>query len=178
MELQIEGRHIEIRKSWQDKIEVEKDRLARHHPGLVHNLRVAIEATTAHKEGGFEIRLVATVPNDTIIVKRKGEAVKPALVKAFDNLGLQIKELQRKKNQTVKGHESNGSGIVTGVIKAVVPAESYGFIVADDGREFYFHENALKDTDIEKLIEGDGVTFGAAEGLKGPSASWVKLVKN
>ena len=177
MELQIEGRHVEIRKSWQDKIEVEKDRLSRHHPGLVHSLRVAIEATTAHKEGGFEVRLIATVPSDTIIVKRKGEAVKPALVKAFDNLGLQLKELQRKRNQTVKGHESNGGGSVTGVIKTVIPAESYGFIVADDGREFYFHENALKDIAIDKLNEGDGVSFGAGEGEKGPSASWVKLSK-
>jgi len=177
MELQIEGRHVEIRKSWQDKIEVEKDRLSRHHPGLVHNLRVAIEATAAHKEGGFEVRLVATVPNDTIIVKRKGEAVKPTIVKAFDNLGLQLKELQRKKRQTIKGHESNGVGTAAGSIKAVSPTESYGFIVTSDEREFYFHENALKDIAIDKLTEGDAVTFGITEGEKGPSASWVKLAR-
>jgi len=177
MELQIEGRHVEIRKSWQDKIEVEKDRLSRHHPGLVHNLRVAIESTAAHKEGGFEVRLVATVPSDTIIVKRKGEAVKPTIVKAFDNLGLQLKELQRKKRQTIKGHESNGVSAASGTIKTVSPAESFGFIVTSDGREFYFHENSLKDLAIDKLNEGDCVTFGITEGEKGPSASWVKLSK-
>ncbi|NTV12709.1 MAG: HPF/RaiA family ribosome-associated protein [Desulfobulbaceae bacterium] len=177
MELQIEGRHVEIRKSWQDKIEVEKDRLGRHHPGLVHNLRVAIESTAAHKEGGFEVRLVATVPSDTIIVKRKGEAVKPTIVKAFDNLGLQLKELQRKKRQTIKGHESNGVGAASGSIKSVSPGESFGFIITSDDREFYFHENALKDIAIDKLNEGDAVTFGITEGEKGPSANWVKLSK-
>jgi len=177
MELQIEGRHVEIRKSWQDKIEVEKDRLVRHHPGLVHNLRVAIESTKAHKEGGFEVRVVATVPNDTIIVKRKGEDVKPTLVKAFDNLGLQLKELQRKRRLTVKGHESNGVSAAAGRIKSVSPGESFGFIITGDGQEYYFHENAVKDVAIDKLNEGDAVTFGMTEGEKGPSASWVKLVK-
>lgn len=177
MELQIEGRHVEIRKSWQDKIELEKDRLNRHHPGLVHNLRVAVESTSAHREGGYEVRLVATVPNDTIIVKRKGEAVKPALVKAFDNLGLQLKELQRKKRQTGKGQEAPGGGGIDGIIKTVSPMESFGFIITNDGREFYFHENALKDVAIDKLNEGDAVAFGVGEGEKGPSASWVKLLK-
>ncbi len=177
MELQIEGRHVEIRKSWQDKIELEKDRLNRHHPGLVHNLRVAVESTSGHSEGGYEVRLVATVPSDTIIVKRKGEAVKPALVKAFDNLGMQLKELQRKKRQTVKGQEVLGSGSSSGTIKTVSPLESFGFIVTSDGREFYFHENALKDVAIDKLDEGTAVTFGEGEGEKGPSASWVKLHK-
>ena len=96
MELQVEGRHVEIRKSWQTKIDVEKDRLVRHHAGLVHNLRVAIEATSNHREGGYEVRLIATIPDGTVVVKRKGESVKPLLVKAFDNLGLQLKEMPRK----------------------------------------------------------------------------------
>jgi cold shock CspA family protein/ribosome-associated translation inhibitor RaiA len=177
MELQIEGRHVEIRKSWQDKIELEKNRLNRHHPGLVHNLRVAVESTSGHSEGGYEVRLVATVPSDTIIVKRKGEAVKPALVKAFDNLGLQLKELQRKKRQTGKGQEVPGAGGISGKIKTVSPMESFGFIITGDGREYYFHENALKDVTIDKLAEGAAVTFGEGEGEKGPSASWVKLNK-
>ncbi|MBU0479572.1 MAG: cold shock domain-containing protein [Proteobacteria bacterium] len=175
MELQVEGRHVDIRNSWQTKIDVEKDRLDRHHPGLVHNLRVAVEATTSHKEGGYEVRLIATVPNDTLIVKRKGDAVKPLLVKAFDNLGQQLKEMQRKKRQSSKGQEGSGPEVLTGIIKTVSPPESFGFIVTGDGREIYFHENALKDAQIGVLNEGDAVTFGETEGDKGPCASWVKL---
>lgn len=79
MELQVEGRKLDIRKSWQDKIEDEKERLIRHHPGLVHHLRVTVEGTSQHKEGGYELVVVASVPNDTVVVKRKGETVRPLL---------------------------------------------------------------------------------------------------
>lgn len=177
MELQVEGRHVEIRKSWQTKIDVEKDRLVRHHPGLVHNLRVAIESTSNHQQGGYEVRLVATVPDDTVVVKRKGDQVKALLVKAFDNLGLQLKEMQRKKRQSAKSPEPEGTASSAGTIKTVSPIESFGFIMTGGGKEIYFHENALKDTDIDRLNVGDAVTFGETEGDKGPCASWVRMAK-
>ena len=177
MELQVEGRHVDIRKSWQTKIDVEKDRLTRHHPGVVHNLRVAVQGTANHKQGGYEVRLVATVPNDTIVVKRKGEAVKPLLVKAFDNLGLQLKEIQRKKKHNIKNPEPESATNQSGTIKTVSPIESFGFIATDNGKEIYFHENALKNIDIDKLNAGDEVSFGETEGDKGPCASWVRLAK-
>jgi cold shock CspA family protein len=175
MELQVEGRHVEIRKSWQTKIDVEKDRLVRHHAGLVHNLRVAIEATASHKEGGYEVRLIAAIPDGTVVVTRKGEKVNALLVKAFDNLGLQLKEMQRKKKQSIKGSEPEGATQTNGTIKTVSPVESFGFIVVDGGREVYFHENSLKDIAIEKLNIGDEVTFGESVGDKGPCASWVRV---
>mgnify|MGYP001068817745 CR=1 FL=1 len=102
MELQIEGRNLDIRKSWQEKIGEERARLDRHHPGLVHRLRVAIEETSRHQEGGYEVLLVASVPAETAVVKRKGEKVRSLLVEAFDTLGLQLKELQRKKRHKLK----------------------------------------------------------------------------
>ena len=105
MELQVEARNLHMRKTWLDKVEEEKERLSRHHPGLVHHLRTTIEGTKHHKEGGYELRLVASVPNDTVVVKRKGEKVVPLLVDAFNTLGLQLKEMQRKKRQTIKTQE-------------------------------------------------------------------------
>jgi len=175
MELQVEGRNIEIRKSWQEKIEEEQGRLDRHHPGLVHNLRVTIVGTASHKEGGCELQLVASVPNDTVVVKRKGENVKALLIEAFDTMGLQLKELQRKRRQTVKVGEGALEGaIVEGVVKKLVHGESYGFIAGPDGREVYFHENALKDLKMEQMTEGDLVKFGESDGDKGPCASWVR----
>lgn len=177
MELQVDGRNLEIRQSWQDKIDEEKDRLGRHHPGLVHNLRISIEATSHHKQGGYEIRVVATVPNDTVVVKRKGETVHPLLVEAFDTLGHQLKELQRKRRQTVKEQDGARVAFRSGVIKAVFPIESYGFIATPEGQEVYFHENALKDVTMEQLAEGDEVRFGEADGDKGPCAAWLKVEK-
>ena len=177
MELQVEGRNLEIRKAWQDKIEEEKGRLDRHHPGLVHHLRISIEETSGHKAGGHEVRMVASVPNDTVVVKRKGETVRPLLVEAFDTLGLQLKELQRKRRQNTKEPEGVAAGPAMGTIKSLFPYESYGFLMTMDGQEVYFHENALKDVAMAQLAEGDEVRFGEGEGDKGPTAAWVKLVR-
>lgn len=178
MELQIEGKNLDIRKSWQDRVEEEKERLNRHHPGLVHHLRVSIESTQQHKEGGYELVVVAAVPSDTVVVKRKGESVRPLLVDAFDTLGLQLKELQRKRRQNMKDPaEVAGATVCNGSIKSLFPFESYGFIITPQGREIYFHENALKDISMQQLSEGDQVRFGEGEGDKGPTATWVRTGK-
>lgn len=179
MELQVEGRNLDIKKTWHEKIEDEKQRLIRQHPGLVHNLRVTIEGTKSHKEGGYSLSLVAQIPNDTVVVKRKGEGVKPLLVEAFDTLGLQLKEVQRKRRQVHKVvvEEVPVGAIHEGTIKKVVPYEEYGFIATPDGREIYFHANALKDGTLDQLKEGDEVRFGEADGDKGPQANWVKRSK-
>ena len=178
MELQVEGRNLEIRKVWQDKIEEEKARLERHHAGFIHHLRVTVEGTSSHREGGYELRLVASIPNDTVVVKRKGEKVKTILVDAFNTLSLQLKELQRKRRQSYKVQpESSTSASGEGVVKSIFPFESYGFIVTPQGREIYFHENSLKDVAMNELSEGDGVKFGEGQGDKGPCAAWVKLAK-
>lgn len=178
MELQVEARNLEIRKVWQDKIDEEKARLDRHHAGFIHHLRVTVEGTSSHKEGGYEIRLIASIPNDTVVVKRKGEKVVSLLVDAFNTLGLQLKELQRKRRQSYKVQPEAAKGVGSeGVIKNIFPYESYGFIVTPQGKEIYFHENALKDVSMNQLSEGDGVKFGEGQGDKGPCANWVKIAK-
>ncbi len=175
MELKVEGVNLKIRNSWREKVDEERERLERHHASLVHNLRVTIEQTSSHKEGGYEVRLIAGVPSDTVVVKRRGEAVQTILIEAFDTLGLQLKELQRKRRQSHKNQEAGVIGSAgLGVIKNVSPYESYGFILSADGREVYFHENSLKGMEIDNLSEGDSVTFGETAGDKGPQASWVR----
>ncbi len=94
MKLKPKSRHPQ--KSWQEKIEEERDKITRHYASLVLHLRVTIEATPGYKEGGHEVRVVATVPNDTVVVKRWGESVRPLLVEAFDVLGLQLKEIVKE----------------------------------------------------------------------------------
>ncbi|MEW6219997.1 MAG: cold shock domain-containing protein [Thermodesulfobacteriota bacterium] len=177
MDLQTETRNLDMRPEWAAKIEDERQRLARHHQDLVHHLRLSIEATTGHRQGGHELTLVATVPGDTVVVKRKGEAVKGLIVEAFDTLGAQLKEWRRKRRQDVKTHETGAAGLA-GTVKSVIPAEGYGFIATADGTEIYFHENALKDCVIRDLNEGDGVRFAETTGDKGPQASWVRVIRD
>lgn len=177
MELKIEARNVELRKGWQTKIEEEKEKLVRHYANYVLHLRVTIEATSHHKEGGFEIKLIASVPNDTVVVTRKGENVRPLLVEAFDVLSLQLKEILRKKRKDIKGMEQESLGDKYGIIQKLSPLESYGFITTSDQREIYFHENALKNVNMDELAEGDDVVYGETLGDKGPQASWVRVAK-
>ncbi len=177
MELKVETRNVELRKGWQERIEEEKEKLVRHYASFVLHLRVSIEGTKHHKEGGFELKLIASVPNDTVVVSRKGENMSALLVEAFDVLTLQLKEIQRKKRKDQKGLEGGLEGDSFGVVRKVSPFESYGFIVTPDEREIYFHENALKGIALDQLKEGDEVTYGETLGDKGPQASWVRMTK-
>lgn len=177
MELKIEARNVELRKGWQAKIREEQEKLIRHYPNFVLHLRVSIEATTHYREGGFEIKLVASVPNDTVVVSRKAETVRGALTESFDVLALQLKEIQRKKRKSKKtpNHVEPLDGV--GVIRKLSPHESYGFITSADKRDIYFHENSLKNVNMDELTEGDSVIFGETHGDKGPQASWVRSAR-
>lgn len=177
MDLKVETRNVELRKGWRKKIDEEKEKIVRHFASFVLHLRVSIEGTAHHKEGGYELKLVASVPHDTVVVTRKGENVGPLLIEGFDVLTQQMKEMQRKKRQSQqKGASSTADDSAQfGVIRKVSPFESYGFIVSQDAREIYFHENALKDISIDALTEGDAVMYGESRGDKGPQASWVRL---
>ena len=179
MELKIEARNLDMRKGWQDKIEDERAKLVRHYANLVLYLRVTIENTSHYKEGGYEVQLVASVPNDTVVVKRRGEKVHPLLVEAFDVLGLKIKDIVRKKqdHKSVKAMGAMLDGNGSGIIKRLFPYESYGFIVTSDEQEIFFHENALKDVRMDDLNEGDVVMFNVAEGENGPKATSVRAGK-
>ncbi len=179
MELKIEARNLDMRKGWLDKIEDEKEKLIRHYASLVLHLRVTIESTSAYKEGGNEVRLVASVPSGTVVVKRQGDKVRPLLVEAFDVLGMKLKEIVRKKQDhkgiKVQGAVLGGNG--SGVIKRLFPHDSYGFIMTSDEQEIFFHENVLKDVGIGDLKEGDSVMFGVTEGEMGPQATFVRAGK-
>mgnify|MGYP003574029368 FL=1 len=177
MELKVEARNVELKKGWQMKIDDEKEKLLKHYAGFVLHLRVTIEATTHHKEGGYEVKVVASVPNDTVVVTRKGEMVRPLLIEAFDVLSLQLKEILRKKRKSKKQAEAAAVSDSVGIINKVSPHESYGFITTFDDREIYFHENALKNVEIDDLVEGDSVIYGESLGDKGPQASWVRVAK-
>ncbi len=52
----------------------------------------------------------------------------------------------------------------------------HGFIRAGDGREFYFHRNAVVNGEFAKLKVGDEVRFADTMGEQGPQASTVTPV--
>jgi len=65
----------------------------------------------------------------------------------------------------------------TGKIKKVVRERGFGFISDTDGREVFFHQSSLIDTQFDALKEEENVEFEIENSPKGPRAVNVRIVK-
>jgi cold shock protein len=62
--------------------------------------------------------------------------------------------------------------MTTGTIKKLVADRGFGFISADDEKEYFFHRGALDTTlDFDRLVGGERVTFEVEASPKGPRAN-------
>ena len=174
LDMQIEGRNVEILPEWRQKIQNELAKLQKHTYEQILHARVTIIGSGRHRLGNFEMNVVATVPGRTITVNRQGELVLPLIVDAFKALDRRLKDYSEVRQQKVKVHEE---AMQAGIIAKVFPDEDYGFIEAPDGLEVYFHVNAVQKGDFEKLAPGTRVEFAQEMGEKGPQATWVRVME-
>jgi CspA family cold shock protein len=63
----------------------------------------------------------------------------------------------------------------TGTIKKLVADRGFGFIAAEDGKEFFFHRSGTEG-DFDSLRGGEKVTFEVEASPKGPRARSVRTV--
>ncbi len=64
--------------------------------------------------------------------------------------------------------------MTTGTIKKVVSDRGFGFITAEDGKDYFFHRNELDSTlDFDRLNGGERVAFEIQDSPKGPRAAQV-----
>jgi CspA family cold shock protein len=64
--------------------------------------------------------------------------------------------------------------VATGTIKKVVADRGFGFITADDAKEYFFHRNSLDSSlDFDRLNGGEKVEFDIEQSPKGPRAERV-----
>jgi len=61
-----------------------------------------------------------------------------------------------------------------GTIKKLVSDRGFGFIAAEDGKEYFFHRSGT-DADFDRLVGGERVTFEIETSQKGPRAGRVQL---
>jgi cold shock protein len=65
--------------------------------------------------------------------------------------------------------------VTTGTIKKVIAERGFGFIAAEDGKEYFFHRNGLQSSlDFDRLMGGERVTFEIEASPKGPRANDVR----
>jgi CspA family cold shock protein len=61
-----------------------------------------------------------------------------------------------------------------GTIKRVTE-RGFGFIAAEDGTEYFFHQSACAGTPFDELRAGQMVSFTVVQGPKGPRAENVAV---
>ena len=65
--------------------------------------------------------------------------------------------------------------MATGTIKKVVADRGFGFIAAEDGKEYFFHRGGLEASlEFERLVGGERVEFTVEASAKGPRATNVR----
>jgi len=63
--------------------------------------------------------------------------------------------------------------MTNGTIKKLVTDRGFGFITAEDGKEYFFHRSAIENFD--SLRGEETVTFDVESGPKGPRANRVRV---
>jgi CspA family cold shock protein len=61
--------------------------------------------------------------------------------------------------------------MTTGTIKKLVSDRGFGFITAEDGKEYFFHRGGLvAPLDFDQLQGGERVSFAVEQSPRGPRA--------
>jgi cold shock CspA family protein/ribosome-associated translation inhibitor RaiA len=164
----------------QRRIEQEAERLERFHDRII-SCRVAIIGRSGKRRHGdlYAVRLQITTPGGRdVVIDRNPPADHAhedpfvAVRDAFTAARRRLQDHRRRMQGHVKTHEAPPQGRVTRLFRD----EGYGFIESADGREIYFHRNAVVNGGFAHMSPGAEVRFVEAEGEKGPQASTVHLV--
>ncbi|RPJ04101.1 MAG: ribosome-associated translation inhibitor RaiA [Deltaproteobacteria bacterium] len=172
--LEISTRNVDLTDDLNDLVREKAEKLDTFCDEIIAcRIMVEVPHRSQRKGVSYNVRIDISVPGGELVVKREpNEDLYVAIVKAFDVAERQIKEFVGKHRGEVKVHFERPVARVT----TIFPTEGYGFLTAPDGREIYFHENALLNGKFEELVIGVSVAFVEHMGDKGPQASSVTLL--
>ena len=151
------------------------------HPGII-SCRVTVEREQEHQRSGspYRVRVIVRIPpNKELIGQHEpgdgkiDDRLQTAVTEAFNAVQRQLvktKEMQQGKVKSAPEQE------LLGLVVRLFRKEGYGFIRSVDGREIYFHKNAVLHGGFERLEIGTGVQYFPSEGEQGPQASTVQIV--
>ena len=170
--LNVTARRVELPPALEELIRRRVEKLERHSDRIIRCDVVVEGPGDRHESGGpYDVRLDISVPGSEIVVnQRAGETLRSAIDAAFRAAERQVEDYSRKQRGEVKTAVHPPEGPVVGLF----PEEGYGFIAAADGREIYFHRNAVLPPGFEALSVGSRVRFHEEQGHEGPQASTVE----
>jgi cold shock CspA family protein/ribosome-associated translation inhibitor RaiA len=202
MEIHVSFRNMPASEAIETNIRGKAAKLAAFYDGIL-SCHVIIEAPHRHHRKGksYQVRIVLIVPGGELVVNREPKRLKPANLRApeltdktmveghepskhaahedvyvairdaFSAAGRKLQDCARRRRGKVKAHEAPPRGHIS----KLFPAADYGFLETPDGREIYFHKNAVLATRFERLEVGAQVLFAEEMGEKGPQATSVRV---
>jgi ribosomal subunit interface protein len=178
MPLQIAFRNMESSAAIEARVRERAKKLDQYHNRIM-SCRVVVESPHRHRHQGkvFHVRIDLTVPQGEIVVNREPEEnhahedVFVAIRDAFDAMQRRLQDYAHQQRGAVKTHEPTPRGRIA----RYFADDGYGFIATPDGREIYFHRNAVVGADFAELEVGTLVEFVEELGEQGPQASTVRL---
>ena len=181
MPLQLTWRDIPKSEAIEAEIRTKTEKLNRFYDNII-NCRVVVEPShRRHYKGNlYRIRINIDVPNKEIVVTRNPsenrahEDIYVVIRDAFDEARRQLQDYARIRRGQVKRHDAHHVARVL----SLEPQQDYGFLKTVDGREIYFHRNALINVELEKLKTGAEVMYVEEEGREGPQAAQVSIGKH
>jgi cold shock CspA family protein len=160
------------------EIAVQIRRLEKFSPSITSCRVVVTGPQTRHRSGDpLQIRLFIAMPEhrNVVVDRSHGGEREHALVvirEDFDAAVRQIEDAQCEMRGQIKDHVAESHGRVT----KFLAGENCGFIETPDGREVYFHRNAVLNGAFDHLSVGAEVRFVEEQGAKGVQASTVRLM--
>lgn len=146
----------------------------------ITSCHVAVSKPARRQHGDlFHVAVRVAMPGhkEVVVDRPHGDAPEHehavvALRDAFDAAIRQIEDAVRDLRGDVKQHAEPAHGRVA----RFLAGEDCGFIETPDGREIYFHRNAVVEGDFDKLETGAEVRFIEEPGEKGAQASTVRII--
>jgi cold shock CspA family protein/ribosome-associated translation inhibitor RaiA len=146
----------------------------------ISSCRVAVERPQEHVDSGsgYRVRVDLTVPPGHELVARR----EPGQGNVQDDLAMVIREtfgeaerqLKRLNEQQHGEEKTHPQQQTVGVVEQLF--EDHGFLKNLDGRDVYFHRNAVLHDDFDRLTVGTGVNYMEEMGEEGLQASTVRIV--
>ena len=149
----------------------------------VVSCRVLVEKPhRRHRKGNlYHVRIDLRLPGEELIINRTPELhhrfkdVYVSIHDAFDRARREVEEYERKKRRDVKFLSIPSCAFIIALYKEDDRGE-FGFIRSEDGREIYFHRNALINETFDSLRIGMKVRYHEQLGEKGPQASSIEVL--
>lgn len=151
------------------------------HPHIV-SCRVAVEREPGDQRSGspYRVRVVARIPPGKELIGSRepgeGESHEPLRVAVKDAFEAVRRQLIKNKEKLQGEVKTDANSAMIGHVVRLFPERGHGFIRTLEGREIYFHQNAVAGDDFGRLAIGTGVRYVQVEGEKGPQASTIKIV--